>query len=58
MADIPTGIPQTRVIEILAQLEADGEIANVPPPQLQQILDKAKAKLTLKPGAPPGNNPP
>jgi len=42
-----------RVREILTQLEAEGEIANVPPPQLGPILDKARVKLTEQPETPP-----
>ena len=48
----PTGISDQEIRVILAQLEAEGEIANVPPPQLGPILDKAKKKLTEQPETP------
>jgi len=42
-----------RVKEILTQLEAEGEIGNVPPPQLGPILAKARKQLTEQPATPP-----
>lgn len=49
---VPTGISQQEVRKILAVLEAEGEIANVPPPQLGPILAKAKKELTEQPDTP------
>ena len=48
----PTGISQQEIRQILAVLEADGEIANVPPAQLGPILAKAKQELTEQPETP------
>lgn len=48
----PTGISDQEVRKILAVLEAEGEIANVPPPQLGPILAKARKELTEQPSVP------
>jgi len=48
----PTGISSSEVRRILAELEAEGEIQNVPPPQLDPILLKARLKLTEQPTPP------
>jgi len=48
----PTGISFQERRKILAELEAMGEIQNVPPPQLDPILAKAKAKLLEQPTPP------
>jgi len=48
----PTGISFQERRKILAELEALGEIQNVPPPQLDPILAKAKAKLEAQPTPP------
>ena len=58
MADIPTGLSEKEIIRSLAVIEAAAEIGNVAPPQRQLILDRARQQLELKPGAPPGQNPP
>ena len=49
----PTGISQQEIRKILAKLRATGEIANVPPPQLDPILDRVKKELTEQPSTPP-----
>jgi len=54
MADVPTGIGGVARRRLLVELEAFGEIMNVPPPQLAAILAKARKELTQKPGPPPG----
>jgi len=48
----PTGISDQEKRKILAELEATGEIANVPPPQLDPIIAKARATLTAQPTPP------
>lgn len=48
----PTGISDQEVRKILASLRAEGEIANVPPPQLDPILERAKKDLTERPDTP------
>ena len=53
MADVPVGLSNSAIRKALAELRAFGEIQNVPPPQLDPILAKAKKELELKPGAPP-----
>jgi len=58
VADVPTGIGGSVLRRILVQLQAEGEINNVPPPQLDAILDKARKGLTLKPGPPGPPGPP
>lgn len=58
MADVPTGIGGAALRKALIELEALGEINNVPPPQLADILDKARKGLTLKPGPPGPPGPP
>ncbi len=49
----PTGISQREVRKILAELRATGEIANIPPPQLDPILARARKELTEQPSPPP-----
>ncbi len=49
----PTGISDQEIRSIITQLRANGEIANVAPPQLDLILDRAKKELTEKPSTPP-----
>ena len=53
MVDRPVGLSEADIIRTLAVIEAESEINNVPPPQRQAILDKARAQLTIKQG-PPG----
>jgi len=48
----PTGIAASEVRKILAELEATGEIQNVPPAQLLPILAKAKSTLKEQPTPP------
>jgi len=47
----PVGLPESEVIAQVAQAEAilEGRIPPVPPAQLQDILDKLRAKLETKP---------
>ena len=54
----PVGLSEAKILAALAQIEAQGEISNIPPPRLQQILDKARAEMSQKPDVPPGQNPP
>ncbi len=54
MADIPVGLSDAKIRAELTQIEALGEIGNVPAPQLVLILERARAKLELKPKPPPG----
>jgi len=49
----PVGLSETEIIRTLAIIEAQGEIQNVPSPQLSLILDKARKKMELKPSTPP-----
>ena len=61
MAEISVGLAEAEVIRSLAELEAFGEIMNVPPPRLNDILAKARAKMELKTARPigdPGEGPP
>lgn len=58
MAKIPVGIPDAVIIRELAALEAMGEINNVPPPRLTDILAKAREKMELKEKPPVGPPPP
>jgi len=53
VADVPVGLSDAKIRAELAQIEAFGEIGNVPGPRLAQILDKARAQLELKPETPP-----
>jgi len=53
MVQVPTGISGLEVTIILAQIRANGEIANIPPPQLDPILARAKKDLTELAGPPP-----
>jgi len=48
----PVGLPDAEIIKQLAVIEAIGEmsIPPIPPAALQIILDKARAKMTLRPG--------
>ena len=48
------GLSDAEIIKALAELEAFGEIMNVPGPQLVAILDRARKKMREKPSAPPG----
>lgn len=41
----PIGISEREITKILAQLEAEGEINNVPPAQLAPIIAKARQAL-------------
>jgi len=57
VAEIPVGLSESEVIRTLAIIEANGEINGIPPPQLEAILEKARAKMELKtqrPIVPPG----
>ena len=58
MAEIPVGLSEAQVIRELAVIEAFGEIQNVPPPRLADILAKARAALELKEARPLGPPPP
>jgi len=49
----PVGLSESEIIRSLAIIEAEGEIHNVNPPQLQAILAKARKKMELKPSTPP-----
>jgi len=57
VADVPTGISSSEQRKILVDLRARGEIANVPPAQLDPILARAKKDLREQPET-PGQNPP
>ncbi len=48
----PVGLSGAQVIRTLAELRAFGEIMNVAPPQLEDILDRAKLAMELKPSTP------
>ena len=52
MADVPVGLSDAKIRAELTQIEAFGEINNTAPPRLADILDKARAKLELKPAPP------
>jgi len=54
----PTGIGGQKVRETLVLLRAWGEINNVPPPRLDDILAVAKKDLEEKPGVGPPSPPP
>ena len=47
----PVGIPESEIIAQVAQAEAllEGNIPPIPPARLQDILDKLRAKLEVKP---------
>ncbi len=47
------GNSEKAIINALAGLQAFGEIMNIPPPQLAQILDKARDEMSEKPDRPP-----
>jgi len=49
----PTGISSRDVRKTVAELRALGEIMNVPPPQLDPIIDRARKDLTEQPTPPP-----
>ena len=53
----PVGLSQSEVIRTLTELEAFGEIMNVPPGRLTSILAKARAGLELKPSVSPKPEP-
>ena len=55
MAEISVGLTDAEIIRSLAELEAFGEIMNVPPPRLTDILAKARAKMELKEARPIGD---
>jgi len=63
VAKIPVGIPDAEITRILTVIEAQGEVANVPPARLDDILAKARSALELKeqrpivPNGPPGPPP-
>jgi len=48
----PVGLSEAEIIAEVALAEAQGQIQNVPPAQLQPILDKLRKKLTEKPTPP------
>lgn len=48
MAEIPVGLSEAEVIRSLAIIEATGEINGIAPPVLQDILERARAKMELK----------
>jgi len=54
----PTGIGESKVLKIVAELRALGEIANVPGARLNGILERAAKELRERPddpGPPPPN---
>jgi len=53
VADVPTGIGETEARKAIAELRAIGEINNVPPPQLDLILERAKKEMRERPETPP-----
>ncbi len=57
MAKIPVGLSDAEVIRSLAIIEAQGEVANVPPARLGDILAKARAAMELKEARPQGEPP-
>jgi len=48
----PVGLSDTEIIKLVAEMQALGEIANIPPPQLDPIIANYKASLSLKPSVP------
>jgi len=48
LAEIPVGLSDAAITAALAVIEAQGEINNVPPPRLDDILEKARGKMLLK----------
>ena len=46
------GLSEQEIITLVAEMQALGEIANIPPPQLDPIIATYKASLTLKPSTP------
>lgn len=57
MANVPTGIGSIVIRRTLADLRALGEIMNVPPPQLDPILERAEKALREQPETPPATPP-
>ena len=49
----PVGLSDAEVIKLVAEMQALGEIANVPPPQLGPIIAAYKSSLLVKPSTPP-----
>ena len=49
-----TGVGQKQTIVVITTLRAFGEIMNVPPPQLEDLLDRARQGLQNKPDTPVG----
>lgn len=49
----PVGLPDSEIIKAIAGLRAFGEIMNVPGPQLDLILDRAKLEMEVRPSLPP-----
>jgi len=45
----PVGLSEQEIIKLVAEMRALGEIANVPPPQLDPIIADYKASLEFKP---------
>ena len=45
----PVGLTDTEIIKLVAEMQALGEIANIPPPQLDPIIAAYKLSLTVKP---------
>jgi len=50
VANVPTGIGSIAIRRTMADLRALGEIMNVPPPQLDPILERAEKELREQPG--------
>ncbi len=48
----PVGISDAEIIRLVAEMQALGEIANIPPPQLDPIIAQYKASLLVKPSSP------
>jgi len=53
----PVGLSDAQVTRTLTELEAFGEIMNVPAGRLTGILAKARAQMELKPSVGPPNPP-
>jgi len=58
VADVPVGLPDKEIIRTCAVIRAFGEINNIPPPQLDVIVDRARDAMLLKPATPPEPPPP
>jgi len=52
VSPVPVGLSAAEIIKLVAEMQALGEIANVPPPQLDPIVAAYKASLELKPTPP------